>query len=269
MIVEGPRVAEEALREGASIKEAILSSGSSDLEALEAALRDAGIQPWRTDAATLAWLSHTTTPQGVLLVVGRPRHTAGGMVAVSSERSLLLVACGVQDPGNTGALVRLADAAGASGLVAAAGADPFGPRAVRASAGSIFRLPVARLPREEELPGFLASVRSAGFAVAGAAARGGDDFREAMPPRPLALVLGGEASGLPPAIEGMLDVRLTIPTNPRVESLNVAAAAAVLLFTSPRGSARPPSPASRPPRGSGRKPEGRPSRRGPSGRAGA
>ena len=257
MVVEGPRLAWEALREGAVIHEVVVSSKPPDDGAhpdLLQGMASRGVYPWTVDDATLGWLADAATPQGILLLVERPRHTAQE-IARPASAPLLLVVCGVQDPGNVGALVRLADAAGAKGCLTAGGADPFGPKALRASAGSIFRLPVARREHLEDAAGILAELRAAGYTVAGALARGGEDYRRAMPPPPLALVVGGEAAGLPQEVEKLLDARLTIPTNPRVESLNVATAAAVLLFaaaagplTTPRGASPPAAPEARPSR---------------------
>jgi TrmH family RNA methyltransferase len=255
LIAEGPRLAEEALRSPVAIREAVIASDALDtprMAPVREGLRRARVVPWVTDPATLAWLAHTTTPQGIVLLVDLPEHDAITMIAAAAGPLRLLVACGVQDPGNAGALVRLAEAAGWSGMIAAGGADPFGPRAVRASAGSIFRLPVARLAAPDSLRPVIASLRERGCVLAGATPRGGRSVHEGMPAPPIALLMGGEGSGLPSDVERALDLRLTIPMASRVESLNVAAAAAVLLFagssadlTAPRGSAPPPDPKAR------------------------
>ena len=264
MIVEGVRLAEEALAERVDISAAVIGPRlESDPRGrlLAAGLRRAGIEVRQADEALLRSLHDTESHQGILLLAPRPSFDLIEFTAPARRASLLLVACGVQDPGNMGALVRLADAAGADGLLAMGGADPFGPKAVRASAGSIFRLAVARTPSIEATA--LGVLRSAGIRIAGAVVRGGRDYRRSDLSTPVALVLGGEGAGLPPEILEEIDLAVTIPINPRVESINVAAAAALLLFEATRGvnpgEARQPDSA-RPGRRS------RAPRRGPSGR---
>ena len=163
-------------------------------------------------------VSQTITPQGVL-AIGRRRDAsvADALAAAQAARWPLIVLDGVQDPGNVGAICRTAAAAGARAVAGLEGtADPFGPKAVRASAGTVFRLVVSR-GRWSELSAW------GGF---GAAARGGASYLNAdLAGRPL-LAFGSEVHGL-----HRKDLELvTIPMKPGVESLNVAAAAAVLLF---------------------------------------
>ncbi len=234
MLVEGVRLAEEALAQNVRIEEALLSprlERDDRGRRLAARLRSKLPQPRHAPDDLLSSLSDTATHQGVLLLVERPDASFGDVTALAAGRgTTVLVAWEVQDPGNVGTLVRLTDAAGGTGLLAVGGADPFGPRAVRASAGSIFRLPVARLGHGPEAHALPDRLRAAGLLLAGAVARGGTDYRRADLSRPTALMLGGEADGLPAGTLEQLDLRITIPMNPRVESLNVAAAAAVLLF---------------------------------------
>jgi len=246
MPVEGVRLAEEALAENARIHEAILSPRlERDDRGRRLAARLLSTVPLARRATDdlLASMSDTATHQGVLLLVERPEAGFDDVTASGAAEAIVLVAWEVQDPGNLGTLVRLTDAAGGAGLVSVSGADPFGPRAVRASAGSIFRLPVARVGGGAAEVGSLAErLRGSGLALAGAVTRGGDDYRQAELPGRLALFLGGEGDGLPAGVLDRLDHRLTIPIRPRVESLNVAAAAAVLLFEAAarrRGTASP------------------------------
>ena len=163
-------------------------------------------------------ISQTVTPQGVLAVARVAERPFGEALGAAREAGWpLLVLDGVQDPGNVGTICRTAAAAGAPALAVMAGsADPFGPKAVRASAGDVFRLLVARAV-EADLDGLRAF---------GAAARGGALLDSAPLELADALVLGSEAHGL-----SRIGLELvTIPLASGVESLNVAAAAAVLLF---------------------------------------
>ena len=170
------------------------------------------------DDRAFAAVSQTVTPQGVLAIARHPEASvAEALMVARSAGWPLVVLDGVQDPGNVGTICRSAAAAGAPSVAALDGsADPLGPKAVRASAGSVFRLVVARGSWAE-----LAGV--AGF---GAAARGGEPYQAVdLTGKPL-LAFGGEAHGL-----RRNDLELvTIPMAPGVESMNVAAAAAVLLF---------------------------------------
>jgi len=163
-------------------------------------------------------VSQTVTPQGVLAIGRRyEAPVADALAAAGAARWPLIVLDGVQDPGNVGAVCRTAAAAGARAVAALEGsADPFSPKAVRASAGTVFRLVISR-GRWSELNAW------AGF---GAAARGGESYLDAdLARRPL-LAFGNEARGIQ-----RKDLELvTIPMAPGVESLNVAAAAAILLF---------------------------------------
>jgi RNA methyltransferase, TrmH family len=163
-------------------------------------------------------LSQTTTPQGVMAIARV--HEASLEEAIAAARAgswPLIVLDRVQDPGNVGAICRTAAAAGAPALVVLEGSsDPFGPKAVRASAGNVFRLAVAHA-RWRELEGLDAY---------GAASSGGIALADAPVEKAGMIVLGSEAHGL-----SRKDLKLvTIPISEGIESLNVAAAAAVILF---------------------------------------
>ena len=169
-------------------------------------------------AAAFRAASQTITPQGVLAIAHvREASARDAMDAARLAGWPLLVLDRVQDPGNVGAICRTAAAAGAPAVVVLEGtADPFGAKAVRASAGNVFRLVVAHA-RWSDLSGLDAY---------GAASHGGMALAEAPVENAGMIVLGSEAHGLSRA-----DLKLvTIPVAPGVESLNVAAAAAVFLF---------------------------------------
>lgn len=163
-------------------------------------------------------LTQVETPQGALAVVRTGRRSLDEAREAARRASWpLVVLDGVQDPGNVGAIVRSAAAAGAPAVVVLPGtADPLGPKAVRASAGNIFRV----VPARADWPDLAA------FRLIGAAASGGADPSTVDWSAVDGLVLGGETHGL--SRTGLDTV--TIPVEARVESLNVAAAAAVLLF---------------------------------------
>jgi TrmH family RNA methyltransferase len=163
-------------------------------------------------------ISQTVTPQGVLAIARVRESTAGEAIAAArSARWPLVVLDRVQDPGNVGAICRTAAAAGAPALAVLEGsADPFGAKAVRASAGNVFRLTVAQATWSD-----LAALDGYGASAAGGAPLAQSPIENAG-----MIILGSEAHGLSRA-----DLKLvTIPLNHGVESLNVAAAAALILF---------------------------------------
>jgi len=194
-------------------------------------LSDAGVEAELATEAVLDSLQDARSPQPVVLIVKRSRVSLDAVIAGREGAPLVVVACGVQEPGNLGALWRTADAAGATGFVATTGsASLTHPRVVRASMGAVFRLAGVEAGNDE----LLEKVRSAGFTVVGAEARGGLAYDEFDWSGPMALLLGGEGAGLPVEMVRRLDARVGIPMAPGVESLSVNAAAAVLLFEAAR-----------------------------------
>ena len=148
--------------------------------------------------------------------------------------ALVTVLCGVADPGNAGTVIRTSDAAGADAVVLTRGSvDPYGGKCVRATAGSLFHLPVVT----GVSPGpTVAALREAGLTVFAAALDGTD--LETIPTaelgRPTAWLFGSEAHGLDPATAAAADRQVRVPIHGRAESLNLAAAAAVCLYASAR-----------------------------------
>jgi TrmH family RNA methyltransferase len=182
-------------------------------------------------------LSHLRTHQGVVVMARQPGFQLRDLVrGTQGKAPLLVLAAGVQDPGNLGALIRCAEAAGASGLLAlAGGANPYRDKAVRGSMGSVFRLPcVAEVILETALE-FLEDNRLL-VVVADQSAPAGSSrpFWEADLTGPTALVLGSEGSGVPAALRRIAKARVRIPIARPVDSLNVAVAAGVLLFEARR-----------------------------------
>jgi TrmH family RNA methyltransferase len=161
-------------------------------------------------------------------VVGMPEATLDDMAG----KTFVVVCVDVRDPGNAGAVIRVAHAAGAAGVVCCEGTvDPFNPKTVRASAGSVLHIPIVVVGDALEA---LEALGRHGLRRLGASSRGGTPYSEADLTSPLALVFGNEASGLPPQLQEHLDGDVTIPMVGGVESLNVSTAAAVLCFESAR-----------------------------------
>jgi len=178
------------------------------------------------------------------IVAASPVRTPSGIVAVAKFKlkplgevfrrtpSLVVAAIDVQDPGNVGAIVRSAEAAGATGVVVAGqSADPLGWKAIRGSMGSVFRMPVAAAGTLEAL---LDEARARGLLIVATTPSGGRALFDMDLTRPTLVLVGGEGGGLAPIVVESAGARMRIPMEPPVESLNVAVAAGVILFEARR-----------------------------------
>lgn len=226
--MEGATLGAEAAAAGLRICEIYIEASRADEEArgLADRMAEAGATLVEVEAGTLAKVGASITPQPLLAVVERPVVAAPGDAA--EVASFVLVAVSVADPGNAGTLLRCAEAAGAGGVIFAGdAADPYGPKAVRASAGSIFRLPAALV---EDPVTTLGDLRERGLRTVGAAAGRGLPYDRADLTPPLALVVGNESHGLPASLAGHIDEWVHVPLAGQAESLNVGAAAAILCF---------------------------------------
>lgn len=190
---------------------------------LAAAAAEMGTRVLELAPGVLERVAATVTPQPVLAVFPML-----DVPSVPAHGRLVVVMAGVRDPGNAGTVLRTADASGADAVVCCGGTvDPYNPKTVRASAGSLFHVPIVVEP----------DVRSAldaldGYQRVGAVVRGGEDYARYDWTRPSVLVLGNEAAGL--AEDLPLDARVTIPMQGGAESLNVGMACAVLCFEAAR-----------------------------------
>jgi TrmH family RNA methyltransferase len=170
------------------------------------------------------------TPQGLIAVCRLD--LAGIDVILARTPRLLVVLVEPADPGNLGTVIRTADAAGADAVIVTGGADAFGGKAVRASAGSVFHLPLVEASLDHVVP----QLREAGIAVLAAAGSGdvalGEAAADAALARPHAWMFGSEAHGLGHGELAAADTTVRVPIYGRAESLNLAAAAAVCLYAS-------------------------------------
>lgn len=230
LVAEGVHLAQEALKDPAAIRLALLSPRilrSEEGREVRRRLTRGSVPSKRVDDALLSSLGDVESHQGVLLILSRPQWREADLLSGPAPPRVL-AACGVQDPGNLGALARIAEAAFCSGMVCAgAGADPFSPRSLRAGAGALLRLPVVEIASASEAA---LALRRLGFKLVGASPRGVTGYRDADLRGALALFVGSEGSGLPAEARERLDAEVRIPIRDGVESLNVAAAAAVILF---------------------------------------
>ena len=217
-------------------EKAILEAAAAGLP-LEHVFHDASVRAGRLAALSAARprlvsrtvlerLADSKTPQHLVAVVRRRDVSVSEILERSGP---VVFVFGIQDPGNLGAIVRVGEAAGAAGIVAAPGtADFFHPRAVRGSAGSVLRIPVSGKVSFEP---FAAGAKEAGRTICGAVAAGGEDPFQSPLPWDSVLVVGTEGAGLPAGAYRYLDRRFTIPMKEPVDSLNAAVAAALLLYS--------------------------------------
>ena len=184
------------------------------------------LTPLAVSPDLLAGLTDADSPRGLLAVARLPRFGVEALPVHAGRPYLYLD--GLQDPGNLGALARVAEAAGAAGLVLSPGCvHPNHPRALRASAGSLLRLPLAVGATPEALADRLAPARPRWTALV---PRGGEDLYRAPLEGTLILTVGAEGSGLSPGLLGRAELQISIPMEPMVESLNATVAAALVLF---------------------------------------
>ena len=229
MLLDGAHLLSEALDAGVEVTDVAIANGAAERPELSALRRRVPHAVLASDIV-IAAMSPARSPSGVVALARRPVEGTSGMF--SRGTPLVVIAVDVQDPGNFGALLRSAEAGGATGVIATeSGADPFGWKALRGAMGSAFRLPVARV---SDGAAAVALARSHGLRIAAAIGRGGTPMSEADLTGPLALVVGGEGSGLLGELVTAADVRITIPMTPPVESLNVSVAAALLVFEARR-----------------------------------
>lgn len=220
-LVEGGKMVGEALAH-TTVYTAVVEEGKAEHFApLLAALREAGASVYLSPRRVLEALCETKTPQGIVAEVRTP-------MPQSAMGGRLVALDGVQDPGNVGAILRTADAAGFEGaLLGPTCADPFGAKALRASMGSVFRVPVAQV---ERLAQRLAALRQAGYAVLSSQLDGENFFARGVLPPKLVLVVGSEAEGVSAEVSAVATHRLRLPMRGGAESLNAAVAAGVMLY---------------------------------------
>ncbi len=225
---EGPHFLEEALKPGsqAVVHSVLLAAGSAERHRslLEQLPRESEVAS--VPERLFQQIAGTQTPQGIAALV--ELHPFDLQTVVASQNAILVIACGLQDPGNMGTIIRSADALGASAVVALAGTvSPFNPKAVRSCVGSIFRMPVFVSIK----PGTLFKLlRNSGVRILGADRHSTVDVSNANLRGAAALLVGQEAAGLPPEISREADELLSIPIRTEADSLNAATAAAIFLY---------------------------------------
>jgi TrmH family RNA methyltransferase len=226
-LVDGARESLRAIEAGASVETAFICPlllRSEDALAAEAALRARGIDALEVAERAFEAVAYGDRTDGIVLVVRAPSVRLEDLDPGDSP--LLLVTEDVEKPGNLGAILRTADAAGCDGVIAIGGADAFNPNVIRASAGTVFTVPFATTTAGEAL----SWLRGRGIRILAARVDAEALYSDADLRGPLALVLGSEAAGLSDAWRGPDVEAIRLPMLGVADSLNVSATAAILAY---------------------------------------
>lgn len=227
-LAEGAQAVREALRFG-TVRELYVTEPAADRHGDLVRLAGETARVSMIDARAAELLSETVTPQGIVAVCDTVDVTLAE--ALAEEPKLVAVLVGISDPGNAGTVVRVADAAGADAvLFAGDSVDVHNGKCVRASTGSVFHLPVSRCRDTDEV---LDACTAAGLSLLAADGHAESDLTaDRTHHGPVAWLLGNEAHGLPEAVLARADRSVKVPIYGRAESLNLATAAAVCLYSS-------------------------------------
>jgi RNA methyltransferase, TrmH family len=231
MAVEGVRIIEEAIRSGLRFQAVLFSdAGSAHAPRLLPQIGSHVEVLHLPDDVFLSAVG-TETPQGVAALVKLRTHKFEDLLEQAGPAPLLVGVAGIQDPGNLGTVIRSAEAFGARAvLLGEKTVSHFNPKAVRASAGSLFREPLMRVKLGEAI----ARLKEHGTRVLASSSHKGKPLHEADFTGPAMIVVGNEGAGVPHELLSLADELVTIPHSERVESLNAGIAASILLYEAAR-----------------------------------
>jgi TrmH family RNA methyltransferase len=236
--IEGPKLIEEALRAGLRVKTIFAAQGADQTSgrASERILEKLSL-PRETEILHLPkklldQALATETPQSIAALLEPPKWTWEQLLGSRRNSApLVVVLAGLQDPGNLGTILRSAEAFGATGVVSLPGTvSAWNAKAVRASAGSVFRVPFLTSEIDDCIP----RLHGSGLAILAALSHGAQQVHSVDLARPVAVIIGNEGNGVPGALAARADSTITIPFPGPVESLNAAVAASVLLYEASR-----------------------------------
>ncbi len=228
--IEGTRIVEEALRSGVRFRAVFFSTSAKEkaqrLLPQLAAHVETLLLPNKLFASAVA----SETPQGVAALVRCKEFSLEDVLGKANAGPILAIV-GIQDPGNLGTILRSAEAFGAGGVILGDGTvGIFNSKVIRASAGSVFRLPITRT----SLPDVLGRMRELGLRLAATSSHTGTRLDKANLALPLVIFIGSEGAGLPKNLLAAMGEVLAIPHSPQVESLNAGVAASIVLYEAAR-----------------------------------
>lgn len=237
VLLDGEHLVQEALLcdiriEIAAFSDKQLANVLSPLARIASEVEQRGARVLSVSDQVLAAMSPVQHPSGVVAIAKARPADVRVVLSTVSDLPLVLVLAGLQDPGNVGAIVRAAAGFGASGIVAIDGsANPFGWKALRGAMGATFRIPIAARGTLAEM---IPAAREQRVRIVAAVPRGGTPLPDLDLREPTAIVLGGEGSGISAAVMATVQETVSIPMHGPLESLNVAIAAAVILYEATR-----------------------------------
>lgn len=225
---EGIKLVEEAYKAGKNPE--CLFCVDNTLPMLEMVadfIENAGTPVYRVTDTIMNKISSNATPPGIIGIIDFVDIDC--MKILESNEMAMVFLDGVRDPGNLGAIIRVADACGCGGLILGRGCvDVYNEKVIRATAGSIFNIPISICDsRCEE---FLTAARDSGVRIIGTDATGGKSYEQAVYTPPYIIVMGNEAWGISPEVRSICEDLITVPIYGKAESLNVAVAAGIVLY---------------------------------------
>jgi len=227
--IEGPKLLEEAIRAGLRVICVFVAQGSENLRQVRALPAETEILLLPKELLDSALT--TEAPQPVAALVEQPDWTWAHVLGERKDAALVVVVAGIQDPGNLGTILRSAEAFGADGVIALPGTvSAWNPKCVRASAGSVFRVPLIAT----SVPECFTNLREAGARILTTTVEAAEPLDMVDLTGPVAIILGNEGNGVPDVVTRQADVKVTITCPGAVESLNAAVAASVTLYEAAR-----------------------------------
>jgi TrmH family RNA methyltransferase len=227
--IEGPHLVEEALRAGMRVATIFVAQGAEQV--LEWMHAPPDIEILLLPKKLLTPALATETPQPIAALVEPPDWTWAHILGVRGAAEVVVVRAGIQDPGNLGTILRSAEAFGASGVVSLPGTvSAWNPKAVRASAGSVFRVPLVAVDERE----CFEELHEAGVKILATEAHAAKTAERVDLTGRVAFVIGNEGKGVPVGLAAKADARIAIACTGPVESLNAAVAASLMLYEATR-----------------------------------
>jgi RNA methyltransferase, TrmH family len=232
VLLDGAHLVADALAAGLRLEHVLVAAEALDTLDIRPLVEQAAARHVDVAIGSASVMAAASPVRSTSPIVALAQRPSPGPRVFESTHPLVIIACDVQDPGNVGAIVRVAESAGASGVIAAGqSADPFGWKAVRGSMGSALRLPIATLATGEDA---VVEARENGCRIVATVPRGGAGLFEADLNGSLAILIGGEGRGLSDTLLASADQCLTIPMQAPVESLNAAITAALVMYEARR-----------------------------------
>ena len=232
LLLDGVHMVSEAIDAGLHFRHVMIAAdalGHAEIVRILAGLDQRTVDVATAPAPVMDAVSPVRSSSSIVALAMRPSQRRSPL---DGPAALVIVVCDVQDPGNVGAIIRVAEGAGASGVILAGqSADPFGWKALRGSMGSALRLPILSVPTVHDA---VLELRRGGAQVIATVPRHGASLFETRLTGPSGVLIGGEGLGLSDAVVADADARVTIPMEAPVESLNAAVTAAVILYEARR-----------------------------------